>query len=133
LFSERKKRKPIFTGLKLLTMYKPLTTDEYIAGFPEEIQVLLQQIRQIIKAAVPQATEVISYSMPAFKTSKVLVYFAAGKNHIGFYPTPSGIEAFKHEFEGYKWSKGAIQFPMGDPLPVDLITRIVRYRDLETR
>ena len=112
-------------------MNKPVSIDEYISGFPEETQKLLLQIRAIIKAAAPDAMETISYGMPAFKTRKILVYFAAHKNHIGFYPTGSGIAAFKEELSAFNHSKGAIQFPLNQPLPVDLITRIVQYRHRE--
>ncbi len=87
---------------------EPKTIDEYIAQFPLKIQKILQQVRKTIHNAVPNANEVISYKMPAFKQNGVLVYFAAYQKHIGFYPTSSGIEAFQHEFEGYKWSKGAV-------------------------
>lgn len=113
---------------------KPETIDQYIANFPVETQKLLEQIREAIHKAVPEAKEVISYGMPAFKQNTVLVYFAGYAKHIGFYPTGSGIEAFKEEFTQYKWSKGAVQFPLDKPLPLDLITRITRFkaeRDLE--
>lgn len=107
---------------------KHQSTDGYILTFPEHIQQKLEEIRQIIRQAAPQAKEVISYNMPAFKQNGVLVYFAGYKGHIGFYPTGSGIRDFQHEFGDYKWSKGAIQFPLDEPLPVDLITRMVKYR-----
>ena len=112
----------------------PKTIDEYIALFPAETQEILQQIRETIHNAVPNAREVISYKMPAFKQNTVLVYFAAYKKHIGFYPTGSGINAFQHEFGDYKWSKGAVQFPINKPMPLDLISRITKFkseRDLE--
>lgn len=102
--------------------------DEYISTFPPDIQTRLQQIRSAIHDAAPRAEETISYQMPAFKQNGVLVYFAAFKHHIGFYPTPSGIEAFKHKLSAYKTSKGAIQFPLDQPLPLDLVTEIVRFR-----
>jgi uncharacterized protein YdhG (YjbR/CyaY superfamily) len=102
--------------------------DQYIAEFPAETQKLLQQLRTVIRETAPLAVECISYQMPAYKMKRVLVYFAAYKGHIGFYPSGSGIAAFQHEFGPYKWSKGAVQFPLGVPLPVDLITRIVQYR-----
>ena len=114
---------------------EPKTIEEYIKLFPAETQIILQQVRQAIHQAVPQAQEVISYKMPAFKQNSVLVYFAAYKNHIGFYPTGSGIEAFKNEFGDYKWSKGAVQFPIDAPMPLDLIKRISAFRaekDLDT-
>lgn len=113
---------------------KAQTIEEYIAHFPAETQKLLQQVRKTIALAVPKAKEVISYGMPAFKQNSILVYFAGYAKHIGFYPTASGIEAFKHEFGDYKWSKGAVQFPLNKPMPLDLITRITKFkaeRDLE--
>jgi len=113
---------------------KPENIDQYIANFPIETQNLLQQIRETIHKAIPEAKEVISYGMPAFKQNTVLVYFAGYAKHIGFYPTGSGIEAFKEEFTQYKWSKGAVQFPLDKPLPLELITRITKFkaeRDLE--
>lgn len=94
----------------------------------------MQQVRETIHQAVPTAKEVISYGMPAFKKNTVLVYFAGYAKHIGFYPTSSGIEAFKNEFADYKWSKGAVQFPLDKPLPLELITRITKFkaeRDVE--
>lgn len=107
---------------------KPKNFKEYIADFPLETQQLLFQLYTTIKASAPEAIEVISYSMPAFKLNGILVYFAAYKNHIGFYPTGSGIEAFKEEIKDYKTSKGTLQFPLNKPLPIDLITRIVKFR-----
>jgi len=115
-------------------MEKPNNINEYIAHFPLETQKLLEEVRQTIHKTVPEAKEVISYGMPAFKLNKVLVYFAGYAKHIGFYPTGAGIEAFKNEFSDYKWSKGAVQFPIDKPMPLDLITRIVKFkveRDLE--
>ncbi len=102
--------------------------DDYIAGFPENTQILLQQLRAIIQAAAPKAIEVISYNMPAFKQQKVLVYFAAYKHHIGFYPTSKPIEFFANELKLYKTSKGAIQLPLDKKLPKTLLTKIVKYR-----
>lgn len=102
--------------------------DEYIALQPENVRGKLEEIRLEIKRAAPMAEEVISYKMPAFRFKGVLVYFATAKNHIGFYPTPSGIVAFKDEMEEYKSSKGAVQFPLDKPLPLDLIRRIVEFR-----
>lgn len=107
---------------------KPKNFKEYIADFPQESQQLLIQLYKTIKASAPEAIEIISYSMPAFKLNGILVYFAAYKNHIGFYPTGSGIEAFKEEIKDYKTSKGTLQFPLNKPLPIDLITQIVKYR-----
>ncbi|MBX2906244.1 MAG: DUF1801 domain-containing protein [Taibaiella sp.] len=109
------------------------TIDGYIQAQPTHVQHLLQQMREIIRKAAPKAQEVISYGMPAFKGYRVLVYFAAAKEHIGFYPTGSGIEHFKGEFGGYKWSKGAVQFPLNEPLPVKLITRMVKFRLAEDK
>lgn len=105
--------------------------DEYIATFPAEIQKILQEIRALIKAAAPEAKEKISYQMPTFDLNGNLVHFAAFKNHIGFYPTPSGIEAFKEELSGYAGAKGSVQFPIDQPMPLDLMRRIVEYRVAE--
>lgn len=102
--------------------------DQYIQGFEGIHKKRLEEIRAIIRKALPKAQEVISYNMPAYKQNKVLVYFAASKNHIGFYPTGSGIAAFEHEFAGYTYSKGALQLPLDKALPKDLITRICLYR-----
>lgn len=109
-------------------MNKPANIDEYISGFPEDKQLLLEQIRETIRKAAPQAEEVISYGMPAFKQKGMLVWFAAFKNHIGFYPFPSGIEAFKEELSMYKGSKGSIHFPLDKPLPLYLISVMVHFR-----
>jgi len=109
-------------------MNKPTDIDAYISGFPETIQNLLQEIRTTIKKAAPEAEEVISYGMPAFQQNGMLVWFAAFKNHIGFYPIPSGIEAFKEELSAFKGTKGSVHFPFDKPLPVDLISRIVSFR-----
>lgn len=102
--------------------------DAYIASFPQPVQGMLQQLRDIILKAAPKAQEGISYQMPAYKLNGVLVYFAGYKNHIGFYPTGSGIEAFKTQLSDYKTSKGTIQFPLDKPLPAALITKIVKHR-----
>lgn len=102
--------------------------EKYIAGFPEEIQQICQQMRTIIKNAAPDSKEIISYGMPAYHQSGNLVYFAAHTHHIGLYPTSSAVEQFKSELKEYKHSKGAIQFPYQKPLPVDLISRIVHFR-----
>jgi uncharacterized protein YdhG (YjbR/CyaY superfamily) len=111
-------------------MIETKTVDEYISLFEAPIQILLKQIRGIIREAAPEAKEEISYGMPAFRQKGVLVYFAAARKHIGFYPTGSGIAAFAEELTelGYKFTKGAIQFPMDKPLPKDLIQRMVRFR-----
>lgn len=105
--------------------------DEYIATFPEDVQRVLQEMRTTIKAAAPDATEIISYQMPTFYLKGNLVYFAAHKNHIGFYPAPRGIEAFKDELSAYEGAKGTVRFPLDKPLPIDLITRIVEFRAAE--
>jgi uncharacterized protein YdhG (YjbR/CyaY superfamily) len=107
--------------------------DEYIATFPPDIQARLQAVRATIRAAAPDAQERISYQMPTFWLNGNLVHFAALKNHIGFYPTPSGIEAFQAETSMYKSTKGALQFPLDQPLPLDLIRRIVEFRVAENR
>lgn len=106
----------------------PKNIDEYIANFPLPVQNKLVELRATIKKAAPEADEKMSYRMPAFNLKGILVYFAAYKNHIGFYPTSSGVYAFKKELAGYKTSKGAIQFPVDKQLPLDLITRIVIFR-----
>ena len=105
--------------------------EEYIANFPDHTKVLLEQIRITIKNAAPDAVEVISYQMPAFKLHGILVYFAGYKNHIGFYPLASGIAAFKKDISVYKNAKGSVQFPLDKPLPIELITKIVKFRALE--
>ena len=105
--------------------------DEYIAQFPADVQGKLIEFRRVIIEAAPDATEKITYEMPTFFLHKNLVRFAAFKNHIGFYPAPSGIEAFKDELTAYKTSKGAIQFPIDKPLPLDLIARITAFRVAE--
>lgn len=108
--------------------------DAYSAEFPEETQKLLQEVRSIIRELAPDAVETISYAMPTFDLNgRHVVHFAAFKQHIGFYPTASGIAAFQDELAGYKSSRGAVQFPLSQPLPVDLIRRIVTFRVEETR
>ncbi len=107
------------------------TIDEYIETFPQDTQEVLRRIRQTIREEVPDAAEAISYQMPAFKLNGSLVWFAALKNHIGFYPTPSGIEAFAREMAPYRSTKGAVQFPLNKPIPYDLIRRVVRFRAKE--
>src|SRR5688500_19727481 len=107
---------------------KAESIDAYIAGFPPDIQKRLENIRATIKKAAPQADEDIKYAIPTFTLNGNLVHFAAFKNHIGFYPTPTGIEAFKKELSPYKGAKGSVQFPIDQPLPLPLIRRIVEYR-----
>lgn len=111
----------------------PQTIDQYIAGFPEDVQQILQQIRQTIRAAAPEAQEAISYQMPTFKLHGNLVHFAVHKKHIGFYPAPSGIEAFKEELAPFASSKGAVQFPLDQPIPYDLISKITAFRAGQNR
>ena len=106
----------------------PQNIDQYIATFPEPTKLLLRQVRENIMKAAPGAEEAISYQMPAFKLHGMLVYFAGYKNHIGFYPSGSGIVEFQEKLSEYKFSKGAIQFPLDKPLPVKLITEIVKFR-----
>lgn len=110
---------------------KPQSIDEYIDPFPAEIAAKLVQMRRAIRQAAPKATEVISYGMPAFKQNRVLVYFAAAKKHLGFYPTSGPIEIFKKDLKSYNTSKGAVQFPLEKALPIALIKKIVRYRQAE--
>ena len=102
--------------------------DEYIAAFPVDVQERLRQMRAVIREAAPEAQEKISYQMPTFFLHGNLVHFAAFKNHIGFYPAPRGIEAFKDELAAYEGAKGSVQFPLDQPLPLDLVRRIVQFR-----
>lgn len=110
---------------------KPENIDEYIACYPVDIQIILQQLRSAIKKAAPGALEVISYGMPAFKLNGILVWFATYAKHIGLYPTASGTEVFKKELAKYKSAKGSVQFPLNEPLPLKLITEIVKFRVAE--
>ncbi len=107
---------------------KPSNANEYIAGFPQETQKLLRQLRTAILKAAPGAEEVISYQMPAFKHHGMLVWFAGYKNHIGLYPGANGIAAFKEEIAVYKHAKGSVQFPLDQPLPLELVKRIVEFK-----
>lgn len=104
------------------------TMDEYINTFPENLRNRLNELRQTIREAAPESEETINYQMPTFTLHGNLVHFGAFKDHIGFYPTPTGIEAFKKELSPYKGAKGSVQFPMDEPLPLPLIRRIVEYR-----
>ena len=104
------------------------TVEEYIAMQPEPVQMVLEKLRMTIAKAAPNAEEVISYNIPCFKLNGMLVWYAAFKEHVGFYPRASGIEAFQKELSAYKWAKGSVQFPLGKPLPWALITKIVKYR-----
>jgi uncharacterized protein YdhG (YjbR/CyaY superfamily) len=109
------------------------TIDAYIAEYPAEVQALLEEMRALIREVAPEATETISYAIPTFDLNgRHLVHFAAFKNHLGFYPTGSGVEAFKDEFSAYKSSKGSVQFPFGTPVPWELIRRVVAYRVAQT-
>ena len=102
--------------------------DEYIDGFPSEIQDILESLREVIKETAPQAEETINYGIPTFKLNGNLVHFAAFKKHIGFYPTPSAVEAFQKDLLPYETSKGTVRFPIDKPIPFDLIKRIVKFR-----
>lgn len=104
------------------------TVIEYLTDIPEEVQHKVDELRETIKKAAPKSTEIISYNMPAYKQNKVLVYFAVYKHHIGFYPTGAGMAAFQKEVAGYKNSKGAVQFPIDEKLPLALITKMVKFR-----
>lgn len=108
--------------------------DAYISGFPDETQALLRQVYTAVRSAAPDAQEGISYGMPAFKLNgKPLVYFAAFARHIGFYATPTGHQEFAAELSRYKQGKGSVQFPLDEPMPLDLITRITRFRVMENQ
>ena len=121
--SEVVKRRSTQTNVK-----KFQAVDEYVSAFPKGVREVLDGLRQIIRQAAPQAEEVISYSMPAFKHHGMLVWYGAHKDHIGFYPRPSAIAAFKHELARYKTTKGAIQFPLQEALPANLVRKIVKFR-----
>ncbi len=113
--------------------HSPTTIDEYIAGFPPDMQAKLQKIRETIRKAAPEAQEAIKYRMPTFTLNGNLVHFAAFQRHIGFYPVPSGIEAFKEELSVYEHGRGSVQFPLDRPIPYGLISRIVKFRVKENR
>jgi uncharacterized protein YdhG (YjbR/CyaY superfamily) len=104
------------------------TVDEYLSALPKEVRDILAGLRKTIRQAAPQAEEVISYNMPAFRWNGMLVWYAAHKDHIGFYPRASAILAFKDELAGYKTSKGAIQFPIEEAIPTNLVKKIVKFR-----
>src|SRR5262245_22523868 len=110
----------------------PQSIDEYIAGFPKDVQENLEKIRKTIRRAAPDAAETISYKMPAFTLKGYLIYFAAYKKHIGLYPAPRGNEKFKEELAAYGGGKGTVRFPLDEPIPFDLITRIVKFRAKKT-
>jgi uncharacterized protein YdhG (YjbR/CyaY superfamily) len=105
--------------------------DSYISRFPKEVQKILERVRSTIREAAPDAEETINYGIPTFTLKGNLVHFAAFKNHIGFYPAPSGIEKFKNELSVYKGAKGSVQFPLDQPIPFDLISQIVKFRVIE--
>jgi len=109
----------------------PKDIDEYIGMFPKEVRIILESLRQTIRKAAPEAEETINYQIPTYKLNGNLVHFAAYKRHIGFYPTPSGIEAFKKELSVYEGAKGSVKFPLNKPLPLDLISKIVKFRVME--
>jgi len=109
----------------------PRNIDEYIAGFPPEVQEILEEIRMTIKEAAPGAEEAIKYQIPTFTLKGNLVHFGAFKEHIGFYPTPTGIERFERELAGYVGAKGTVRFPLDKPIPYDLVREIVQFRVLE--
>ena len=112
--------------------FSPTTINEYIAGFPEDTQGILNQVRATIRRAAPDAVESIGYGMPAYKLNgRPLVYFAGFKNHIGFYATPTGHSEFAKELSKYKQGKGSVQFPIDQPMPLELITQIVEFRVIE--
>lgn len=107
---------------------KHTSVDEYIATFPATTQKILKQVRNTIKKAAPNAEEIISYNMPAYRQNGMLVFFAGYNAHVGFYPTAAGVAAFKKEINAYKNAKGSIQFPLSEPMPLKLITDIVKYK-----
>lgn len=111
----------------------PKNIDQYIAGFPKSVQEILQEMRAIVRAAAPDAQETLKYRMPTFVLGENLVHFAAFENHIGWYPTPSAIEAFRRELAGYERAKGSVQFPLGQPVPFALIEKMVQFRVKEAR
>ncbi len=106
----------------------PATIDEYIARYPADVQPILEKLRAVINKAAPDAVERISYQMPAFYQNGMLVWFGAHENHIGFYPTGAGVEAFKNELSVYKHAKGTVQFPLDKPIPYTLVSKIVKFR-----
>lgn len=123
----KKIAKAMMSGGQLMKKYE--TVDEYISLFPQNVQVILRQLRQAIKKSAPKAEETINYGIPTFKfKGGNLVHFAAFKTHLGFYPTPSAIVAFKKELASYKQAKGSVQFPLAKPIPFDLIRKVVKFR-----
>ncbi len=119
----------VFLQVTEIMKKEEITVESYIESFPENVQIMLKQIRAVIKENAPDTEESFAYQMPAYRTNgKPLVYFAGFKNHIGFYATPSGHAGFKKELSKYKQGKGSVQFPLDKPLPLDLIARIVKFR-----
>ena len=112
---------------------QPKSIDEYIAGFPEDVQEILRKIRITIKSAAPAAEEAVKYGIPTFVLNGNLVHFGGFRKHIGFYPTPSGIEEFKDELSVYESAKGSVRFPLDKPMPYGLISKIVAFRAKEVR
>ena len=110
------------------SVQSPKNIDEYIAGFSLDVQNILEQIRAVIREAAPDAEETIKYQIPTFVLQENIVHFAAFKNHVGFYPTPSGIEEFKDELSSYESAKGSVRFPIDKPMPLELIRKIVMFR-----
>ncbi len=106
----------------------PRTIDDYIAGFPDDVREILEKIRMTIREAAPGAEETIKYQIPTFTLKGNLVHFAAFKKHIGFYPAPTGIEEFKQDLSAYEGAKGTVRFPLDEPIPFDLVSRIVKFR-----
>jgi len=104
------------------------TVADYLSALPPRQRALMRRLRRAIRSAAPEAEEIISYRMPAFRQDGILAWYCAHKNHIGFYPKASGIARFKKEISGYKWAKGSVQFPLDRPLPLALVARIIRFR-----
>lgn len=126
--SDRPQIPPISYLYNRGTMTNPQDIDEYIARFPEQVQLILEKVRNTIREAAPDAEETIAYQIPTFRLNGNLVHFAAYKKHIGFYPTPAGIEKFKKELSVYETSKGTVKFPLDQPVPYDLIREITEFR-----
>ena len=122
-------------GLTITNMKstEPTNIDDYIAGFPQSVQETLHKLRAIVREVAPDAEEALKYRMPTFVLRENLVHFAAFENHIGFYPTPSAIEAFKNELTGYKSAKGSVQFPHKQPVPFALIKKMIQFRVKEVQ
>ncbi len=114
-------------------MFKPDSIDTYIAGFPKDVQKKLQQIRAIIRQTSPDAVEAIKYGIPTFTLYGNMLSFAAYKNHIGLYPAPPGDAAFEKELAVYKSGKNTVQFPLDKPIPIDLVKRLVQFREIQQR